>query len=57
MSETPAIGPVELIVRGKQRVFDVTDPQLPAWIDDNDLTADDFPYKEKMPREEFDARY
>jgi polyphosphate kinase len=51
------IGPVTLNIRGKERVFDVTDPKLPDWIDDNDLTADDYPYDDKMPRDEFDARY
>ncbi|MGL4405893.1 MAG: polyphosphate kinase 2 [Notoacmeibacter sp.] len=54
-TEAPAIAPVKIQIRGKERIFDVTDPVLPDWIDDNDLTADDFPYKEKMKSEEFEA--
>jgi polyphosphate kinase len=56
MAEEIKIGPVTLTIRGKERIFDVTDPALPDWVDDNDLKADDFPYDEKMPREEFEAR-
>lgn len=55
MSDSTAIGPVDLTVRGKPRRFDITDPDLPDWIDDNDLTADDFPYKDKMDDDDFEA--
>lgn len=55
-AEPSEIGPVKMLVRGKERVFDVTDPKLPEWIDNNDLTADDYPYKDKMKSEEFDLQ-
>jgi polyphosphate kinase len=48
-------GPAKISVRGKERVFDVTNPKLPEWVDDNDLTADDFPYKDKMKGDQFDS--
>ena len=52
---TPVIGPAKIQVRGKERVFDVTNPKLPEWVDENDLTADDYPYKSKMKIEQFDT--
>ncbi|MCU0831223.1 MAG: polyphosphate kinase 2 [Rhizobiaceae bacterium] len=55
MADEAAIGPVELTVRGRKRVFDIRDPKLPGWVDDNDLTADDFPYKDKMDDDAFEA--
>lgn len=54
-TSTTAFGPVKIQVRGKERVFDVTNPTLPEWINDNDLTADDYPYKDKMKGEQFGA--
>jgi polyphosphate kinase 2 len=54
-AKATAIGPVKIQVRGKERVFDVTDPKLPEWVSDNDLTADDYPYKTKLKSEEFEA--
>jgi polyphosphate kinase len=54
-TNTPQFGPAKIMVRGQERIFDVTSPALPNWVDDNDLTADDFPYKEKMKREDFEA--
>ena len=55
MAEQGSVGPVEIMVGGKKRIFDITDPKLPDYVDDNDLTAADYPYDQKLPREEFDA--
>ena len=46
---------VELTVGGKLRSFDIDDPVLPDWVDENKLSAGDFPYDKKMKREEYDA--
>ena len=40
--------PVELIVNGKERIFDIDDPKLPGWIDNNALASGDFPYEKKF---------
>jgi polyphosphate kinase 2 len=44
---------------GKTRVngksFDLDDPQLPTWIKERALTADDFPYDEKLKRKTYEA--
>jgi polyphosphate kinase len=57
MADTSTIGPVDFVIRGKARTFDIRDPELPDWIDDNDLTADDYPYDDKMPKDAFEERY
>ncbi|CUX41517.1 polyphosphate kinase 2 [Rhizobium oryzihabitans] len=46
---------VELTVGGKLRSFDIDDPVLPDWVEENKLSAGDFPYDKKMKREEYDA--
>jgi len=59
MTATPPpgdpIAPLRLDVRGVERLFDIDDPDLPAWIDDHHLTADDFPYSERMPKKAYEA--
>ena len=44
---------------GKTRVngksFDLDDPKLPKWIKEGALTADDFPYDEKLERKTYEA--
>ncbi|WP_337271363.1 polyphosphate kinase 2 [Oryzifoliimicrobium ureilyticus] len=45
---------VELEVHGKKRLFDVDDPVLPKWIDENALESGGFPYKKKMKGDEYD---
>lgn len=46
---------VAITVNGKQRRFDIDNPQLPDWIDKKSLTAGGFPYEKKMPVAEYDA--
>ncbi len=41
---------VDLNVHGKTRQFDIDDPDLPDWVGKHDLSADSFPYYEKMDR-------
>ena len=45
---------VELNIGGKKRVFDIDDPKLPDWVDDNDITAGGYPYKKRMDKDEYD---
>jgi polyphosphate kinase len=44
---------VELDIRGKKRVFDVDDPVLPDWVDEEALKSGDFPYNKKLKEEEY----
>ncbi|KFB11196.1 polyphosphate kinase 2 [Nitratireductor basaltis] len=48
--------PVELKVDGKKRVFDIDDPKLPGWIEDNALTADGYPYDDRMDRKKYEKQ-
>jgi polyphosphate kinase 2 len=41
---------IELAVDGQKRIFDIDDPALPEWVDDNDITAGGYPYKKKLKR-------
>lgn len=47
---------VEIEIGGKTRRFDIDNPELPGWIDDEALESGDFPYKDKMKSEEFDKQ-
>ena len=50
----PATGPLKIRIDGKEREFDIEDPELPDWIEDNKLTAGDYPYDKKMKSEDYD---
>ena len=45
---------VELKIDGKKRIFDIDDPKLPDWVDDNDITAGDYPYKKRMDKDDYE---
>ncbi|WP_421854246.1 polyphosphate kinase 2 [Oricola sp.] len=47
---------VELDINGTKRVFDIDDPTLPDWVDDNDITAGGYPYKEKLKRKHYESQ-
>lgn len=49
----PRIEPIELDVRGKTRVFDIMDGDLPDWIAAHHLTADGYPYDTKLPSKRY----
>lgn len=44
------------MVNGTERIFDIDDPKLPDWVDDNDLTAGDYPYDDKMDRKDYEEK-
>lgn len=48
--------PVELKVDGKKRVFDIDDPKLPGWIEDNALKADGYPYDDRMDKKKYEKQ-
>ncbi|TPN89487.1 polyphosphate kinase 2 [Mesorhizobium sp. CU2] len=50
----PATGPIKIKIGGKERAFDIDDPVLPDWIDDNKLTAGGYPYDKKMKSEDYE---
>src|ERR1700748_564876 len=44
---------VELHIHGKTRIFDVDDPVLPDWVDENALSCGDYPYKKKLKEADY----
>jgi polyphosphate kinase len=48
------IGPVKITVSGKTRTFDIDDPVLPDWVKDKEITADGYPYPDKMKGKEYE---
>ncbi|MBB5575065.1 MULTISPECIES: polyphosphate kinase 2 [Rhizobium] len=53
MAEDVKSRAVELDIHGKTRIFDVDDPVLPDWIEDEALASAGFPYKKKLKEEEY----
>lgn len=47
---------IKLMVNGTERIFDIDDPKLPDWVDDNDLTAGDYPDDDKMDRKDYEEK-
>ncbi|WP_217575267.1 polyphosphate kinase 2 [Mesorhizobium sp. GbtcB19] len=50
----PATEPIKIKIGGKERAFDIDNPVLPDWIEDNKLTAGGYPYDKKMKGEEYE---
>ena len=50
----PATGPLKITIDGKEREFDIENPELPDWVEDHKLTAGGFPYDKKMKSEDYD---
>lgn len=46
--------PITITVAGKERQFDIDDPKLPDWVDDNKLTAGGYPYDKRMDEDEYE---
>ena len=47
---------MKITVAGKQREFDINDPDLPDWVKDNKLTAGGYPYDKKMKGDEYEPK-
>ena len=41
---------VTLNIDGKRRRFDLDNPVLPGWVEDNTFASDGYPYKDKLNR-------
>lgn len=50
----PTAGPLKIRIGGKERDFDIENPVLPDWVEDNKLTAGGYPYDKKMKSDEYD---
>ena len=54
-SDASRVGrPVTITCDGVERVFDIDDPKLPDWVEDNVLTAGGFPYDSRMKRKTYE---
>ncbi len=47
---------VELTICGKKRSFDIDDPKLPGWVEDNEIAAGGYPYPDKMKRDGYESQ-
>jgi len=45
---------VELQIGGKTRIFDIDNPELPQWIDEEAFASDDYPYLKKLDEEQYE---
>ncbi|MBO3758444.1 polyphosphate kinase 2 [Ciceribacter sp. L1K22] len=45
---------VELEIRGKKRIFNIDDPVLPDWVDEEDIESGGYPYKKKLEKDEYE---
>ncbi len=46
--------PIRISSNGKEREFDINDPDLPDWVEENKLTAGGYPYDERMGRKDYE---
>jgi polyphosphate kinase 2 len=52
--DNPGTGGIEIDVGGAKRVFDIKNPELPDWVDDNKLISGGYPYDKKMETDEYE---
>ena len=52
----PPVKPIAIMSGGKERVFDLADPQLPDWVTDNKLSAGGYPYDKRMKRSKYEKQ-
>lgn len=53
MAEDVESRAVELEIGGKKRIFDVDDPVLPDWVDEDALKSAGYPYNKKLKEDEY----
>lgn len=46
--------PIKLEINGKTQKFDINDPKLPDWIEDNALQSGGYPYPDKMKAKDYE---
>lgn len=47
------IDPIMINLESKERAFDIDDPKLPNWIEDNVLSAGGFPYDKELKNKHY----
>lgn len=47
------IEPLKVKIDGKKHRFNIENPKLPDWIDEGALASGNFPYTDKMPKDEY----
>ncbi|MEM9989807.1 MAG: polyphosphate kinase 2, partial [Pseudomonadota bacterium] len=45
--------PVTLNIRGKKRLFDIDDPDLPKWVEEISFSADHYPYTKPLDKKKY----
>lgn len=56
MSKNTGDRAVELTIRGKKRVFDIDNPKLPDWVEDEAFASENYPYDKKLDRGDYNDR-
>lgn len=47
---------VELDIKGKKRIFNIDDPNLPDWVEEKALSSGGYPYDDKLNREKYEKQ-
>jgi polyphosphate kinase 2 len=53
--DSRVVGPLKIMVHGKEREFNIDEQKLPEWVENHKLTNGGYPYDKKMERKEFEA--
>lgn len=46
--------PIRIRIDGTERLFNIDDPELPDWVEDNKLTTGGYPYDERMDKKKYE---
>ena len=52
-TETVDAKSVRIKIDGKKRTFNIDNPQLPDWVEQNALASGGYPYKDKLNRNDY----
>ncbi len=50
------LDPIAFTVSGKRRRWDIGDPELPDWIEQEAMTSGEYPYEKKLRRKEYERQ-
>ena len=53
----PLFKPVSMTIGGKERQFDIDDPEMPKWVKDESLTSGGYPYKKKLDWDDYENEF
>ncbi len=54
LSDLNLAEPVQVVLNGKKRLFDIDDPELPDWVEDEAMRSGGYPYEKKLERKEYE---